>query len=186
MLTLPLQIISQHLKEGRGIDRLLRDIKRAHEGLYHPRGYDAVETEGDDGDEADSLLATYRLGNEQLVYLLSKTYGMASVSKFYRDQEKVPSFLSCYGGLQIISMRQNLESFIFSRPALGKKCAWVNMVNHLLLSRWHSSQLFFYRLTMSSVTKGPDTMAVSMVEVAVAFVVSTPSLEWMSQAMMMF
>ena len=98
--------------------------------MYHPKGYDAVETEDDAGDEADSLLATYRLGNEQLVFLLSKTYGimMAALNKFYRDQEKVPSFLSCSGELELISMCQNLESFIFSRPFLGKKCAWVNMV----------------------------------------------------------
>ena len=105
------------------------NISKAHAGLYHPRGHGSIETEDDKGDEADSLLAAYRLGNEQLVYLLSKTYNMASVRTFYRNQEKVPSFLTCSGELDARSMFKNLESFVFSRPVVGGKCAWVGMVD---------------------------------------------------------
>ena len=142
------QIISQSMKRGSSIGTICGNISRAHKKLYKPKGYGAID---DDSDEADSLLAAYRLGNEQLVYLLSQTYGMASCSTFFRNIEKVPKFLSCSGELNLRTMKANLEAFVYSRTSLGVKCAWVIMVRISLFALTARSYSW---LSLSNLTVG--------------------------------
>jgi len=116
-------VLSRALNSRMGLKATLELLKKAQAGVYHAKGYTALEI--------DEAILNLRLGGRRLCYALNHGSAGAPSESMVRAFATLPPYITCAIEIDVKIIKHNFEHFLFSQPLPdeGERAVYVLMMD---------------------------------------------------------